>query len=658
MTGRMLDTRRLTNIFLALVSVVGAFLLGEVSLRTLDGYDLGSVKLMLSDPLPKTADPKKGVVDYARRLTARSDIDLRWFLESPRLAAPPVPEERFTPFVAAGQEAWRARTSSFHRWAIDSRILQQESMARVWNQNFVHDALCGGSELFDGFSFGILTFAGESEKRRPVYRYIPESQIGLNRINKAGFRGEEIQPRKPANTIRVAFLGASTTAGQPEHFFSYPEFVGHWLNNWAQAKGLAVRFEAINAGRPGLTSVDIAEVALTELAPLQPDLVVYYEGSNQLDFRSLLRPPANLERLSGARFSTALATAATYSAIVRRVQYLVRANAPGAGLEPAKPSYELVLPDETSLVEDDRMLPINLPVIFDSLDRIKAWADASGVQMGLASFVWLAHEALRLDPVRHAGIDYYLNDRLWPMRYSDVRKVADFQNRAFDKYAQSRNIPFLDLAPSFPQDPDLFADAIHTTQDGSRLWAWLVFQSILPILEEAIQRGGLPKADDGHEPNFAAEKIEIVPASCRLRESTREAAIRLIATDFAPASQNAQVSAAAPGQQEVRIRTPSGRHDYAASLRLPDLDGIGKPVWIRIKARMKSGRVTFGVLDRQQTAWIVTNRFSRSSDVSFLKLEEPLRAGFLMVANDAETDGEPSEVLIEDIAVLVPATGD
>ena len=82
-------------------------------------------------------------------------------------------------------------------------------------------------------------------------------------------------PRGP-KTVRVVFVGSSTVVG-PHHLqFSWPDFVGHWLNQWAKAKGLAVRFEVLNAGRESIVSTDIAAIVRTEVVPLrQGDAVAF-----------------------------------------------------------------------------------------------------------------------------------------------------------------------------------------------------------------------------------------------------------------------------------------------------------------------------------------------------------------------------------------------
>ena len=48
-----------------------------------------------------------------------------------------------------------------------------------------------------------------------------------------------------------------------------------------------------------------------------------------------------------------------------------------------------------------------------------------------------------------------------------------------------------------PRDPDLFLDAIHNTDTGVRVRAWVVLQEMLPLIEKNLASGLWPKADPG-----------------------------------------------------------------------------------------------------------------------------------------------------------------
>jgi hypothetical protein len=95
------------------------------------------------------------------------------------------------------------------------------------------------------------------------------------------WRGRPIESPRGDKTVRVVFIGASTTGDSDYAPFSWPKFVGHWPNIWADPKGQGVHFEVLDAAREGMNSTDITAIVRTEVMPLRPDLVVYYEGSNQ-----------------------------------------------------------------------------------------------------------------------------------------------------------------------------------------------------------------------------------------------------------------------------------------------------------------------------------------------------------------------------------------
>ena len=88
-----------------------------------------------------------------------------------------------------------------------------------------------------------------------------------------------------------------------------------------------MRFEVLNAGRESINSTDIAAIMQGELAPLAPDLVVYYEGATQFNLRSLVPnlPPQPsyaelMEKKQPSTFERALTDLAYSSALARRLQ--------------------------------------------------------------------------------------------------------------------------------------------------------------------------------------------------------------------------------------------------------------------------------------------------------------------------------------------------
>lgn len=98
-------------------------------------------------------------------------------------------------------------------------------------------------------------------------------------INKRGFRGGEIGEAKKPGVTRIITLGASSTFGYYDRDDeTYPYYLEQKLNNedsYSKAK-----FEVINLGIPHLRSEEILALFYAEAIPLQPDVVTFYEGSN------------------------------------------------------------------------------------------------------------------------------------------------------------------------------------------------------------------------------------------------------------------------------------------------------------------------------------------------------------------------------------------
>lgn len=93
-------------------------------------------------------------------------------------------------------------------------------------------------------------------------------------INSLGLRGPEIESAKPPGVRRVLCLGDSCTFGAAH---PYPELLQAMLDERAPG-----RFQVLNAGVIGYTSLHGLEWYERELAPLRPDVVTIYFGWNDM----------------------------------------------------------------------------------------------------------------------------------------------------------------------------------------------------------------------------------------------------------------------------------------------------------------------------------------------------------------------------------------
>jgi hypothetical protein len=480
-----------------------SLLAAEVAFRIIDGYTL-SPRLVIAAGKKQPAAPspnRKWLAPsdaeyYVARLPTAKGIDRAWF----RIDPPALPNRPLDADLLRRYEA--------HPGFELSSVYE-------WNAEYVRRALCTDERLrMAVFARVDDLFLYEPHDRQPYpqFRFFRSTRYpsGL-RTNAFGWRGPEISLNKPSGTVRIAFVGASTTVDPHADPFSYPEYIGTWLNEWAQRRALGVRFEIINAGREGIDAAAIEAIVTQELVPVRPDFVVYYEGSNQFwpaNFIVKALPPRPTE---SARRPSKLEE---YSALAVRTRSVW--NRLHEGSEPSKPALRERWPLDLSEQDpplDDPRLPVSLPIILHAFDRMRAAIGDYGGELVPSSFVWLVSPGLVLDRVRDAGAYSFLNDTLWPFSYAHIRRYADFQNRVFRKYARAHGLPFNDLASVYPADPRLFLDILHMTPAGIKLKAWLVLQQLVPEIEGRLGNGRLPRADSGGRtthPAFSEPRAALV----------------------------------------------------------------------------------------------------------------------------------------------------
>lgn len=111
---------------------------------------------------------------------------------------------------------------------------------------------------------------------------VPVANLRLERIqtNSLGFRGPEIAMPKPGDTVRLAFLGASTTwcAEVTGNDKVWAHLVAEDLMRAFPGK----TFDYVNGGVPGYVVRSSLKNLQARVAPLQPDIIVIYHATNDL----------------------------------------------------------------------------------------------------------------------------------------------------------------------------------------------------------------------------------------------------------------------------------------------------------------------------------------------------------------------------------------
>jgi hypothetical protein len=105
------------------------------------------------------------------------------------------------------------------------------------------------------------------------------------KMNNKGFRGPDIIEEKEGGVIRIVTLGASSTFGFHDNDQeTYPYYLQEILNqNLKEQRHTKIkRYEVINLGMPHQLAENIYAIFINEALPLNPDVVTFYEGFNDV----------------------------------------------------------------------------------------------------------------------------------------------------------------------------------------------------------------------------------------------------------------------------------------------------------------------------------------------------------------------------------------
>ena len=112
------------------------------------------------------------------------------------------------------------------------------------------------------------------------WKYVPWPSVGLGGyINEHGFRGPEITKEKPVNTFRIFLVGGSTMYGSGNDDSTQIFSV---LQKKFDKKDFGFDIEVTNAGISGAWSKDEVSMVKNKLLDFSPDLIVVYDGVNEI----------------------------------------------------------------------------------------------------------------------------------------------------------------------------------------------------------------------------------------------------------------------------------------------------------------------------------------------------------------------------------------
>lgn len=119
------------------------------------------------------------------------------------------------------------------------------------------------------------------DDKTDVYKPEPNQHKTTVNINEFGFRGDEISQDKDDSIFRIFVLGGSTTINLRS--ISDEKTLPGYLQNFFNINKPNQKFEVINAGIPRISSTQELSIVENKLINFQPDMIIIYDGTNDLE---------------------------------------------------------------------------------------------------------------------------------------------------------------------------------------------------------------------------------------------------------------------------------------------------------------------------------------------------------------------------------------
>ena len=308
-------------------------------------------------------------------------------------------------------------------------------------------------------------------------------------VDQNGFLsdGHMLSVEKPVDEIRIAVIGASTTANIN---LSYAENWPGYLGNLVQKALPNKTIRVINAGVPGFdTAQSIGNLALRVL-PLKPDIVIIYQAYNDLkaikktsnfrpDYSHIHKKPWG-SLLKPNIFKRGL----NYSMAYVRLRNNYREHKKVKSTENYNKNF---LSGETRL----DYIPKEAIKAFDQHIRILvSIAQSEGAQVILSSFATLHnahvnyrrvqdfHKTSDLQKAELFSVGYFLPGLTIDAAFSGINQY----NAILKQAAVDRHTGWVDNAAMIPHQDKYFADRVHFSSEGAALMANNLFPVVMNLI--------------------------------------------------------------------------------------------------------------------------------------------------------------------------------
>ncbi len=274
----------------------------------------------------------------------------------------------------------------------------------------------------------------------------PGARFQRYRVNAHGFRGPEFSVPKPEGVFRILTLGGSAVwdSDVTADDRTWSARLGEKLNARLTRDGRALRVEVVNGGVPGYTSAETFMNLVWRGVPLEPDMVIVYQGYN--DYKPNRHPRFTPDYSHWRALDhTPLRRLARSS---RAVYYLTRF---AGALQPRPPAFDTAAESGVTAFQDN-------------LASLVVLARARGIEPVLSTYGLSATERnLRDHPEKLRELERFL-----PMlTFAGVLDAHRRYNQAVLDLGERLGVPVVRIAEGVPAAFDHYTDHVHFTDRGA-----------------------------------------------------------------------------------------------------------------------------------------------------------------------------------------------
>jgi lysophospholipase L1-like esterase len=282
-------------------------------------------------------------------------------------------------------------------------------------------------------------------------------------INSLGFRGPDIDVAKPAGTIRILCMGGSTTFDTyvTSNDRTWPQQLERYLGELHPG----VDFEVINAGISGYKVLDSLINFHMRLKSLQPDIMIVYHAHNDISANRnyYLPTPENPRPGEVLTESRLMGFVRERSLAYRKIRMFLR------HLARKKRSQRSARFDEPSQVGIENFQ--------DGLSLIGLLSVRHGIPLVMPRVVVSFRPEMPRDQQTEQARHYLVYCK--HLTLEGVLEAYERYNATIRDVAAEFDALYVDETGSIPGGDEYFADGVHFTDEGARLFAQIVGERIV-----------------------------------------------------------------------------------------------------------------------------------------------------------------------------------